>query len=260
MPPQVREDIVPLKTYLAACDGQRAALTEFFSKAIPFLRGTVQQVLQRRKPAAMGLCEDFVQDICAALLAPDTRERPPIERAAMKRYDAERAQIRSFLFVFARSRTIDRLKFEDARRPSTPLIPISDLADWAAVAPQATEQPDWRLALDRLQRHLQSVLSAREQQVLDLILACCPAEKIAARLEISVANVHSITYRLRQTISATWLAAMGEPFPWQCEKKTTKTTEPKPVEPPRDPTHLAEPLSGAAPQNKLISCQGGQEL
>ena len=49
---------------------------------------------------------------------------------------------------------------------------------------------------------LQNVLSDREQQVLDPDLACCPAEKNCCRLEISVANVHSITYRLRQTISA----------------------------------------------------------
>ena len=69
MPPQVREDIVPLKTYqpLATASAPHSAV---FPKPFLSSAGPLQQVLQRHKPAAMGLCEDFVQDICTALLAP----------------------------------------------------------------------------------------------------------------------------------------------------------------------------------------------
>ena len=76
--PKSREDIVPLKTYLAACDGQRAH-SAVFSKAISFPpAGPCSRccnVISRPPwgPVRKTLCRTSVRRP-----GPDTRERPPI--------------------------------------------------------------------------------------------------------------------------------------------------------------------------------------
>ena len=218
MTPPQREALVPLETYQAACSGDPAALKQFFTAALPYIRGVVHGTLSRCRPGALSRRDDYVQDVCVALLAP-SKDKPSVERAAMKRYNPARGPIHAFLFVFSRTRVLDRLKHDDAGGRHTALIPPTELADWAAQAEQQHEKPDWRLPLERLDQHLQSALSPRERQVLELHLAGMLPKQIAAQLEITESNVYAITYRLRHAIAGCWLQVMGESFPMTDDKK-----------------------------------------
>lgn len=219
-----REDIVSQELYAAACAGQPKALREFFDKVIPYIRGVVHHILQRARPEAISKRDDYVNDVCLALVDKNNKVNPPIERAAMKKYDPQRASIRGFLYVFSKSRIIEQLR-KDTKLPVSALIPSDELADWAANTPLSNEQSGWRLALERLDKYLANTLSKRELEVLERTLKGLSVAQTAAELNTTEQNIYAITYRLRKIISNSWSTVMGEPLPRVYDKNFTKKTK-----------------------------------
>lgn len=199
-------DIISLSRFQEACRGEPAAIKEFILQTAPFLRGTVVKVLNKTPFRQMqDRIDDLVQEVFERLLIN--------QRATLKKYDPARASIRTFLYVYTKSRVLEWLRMEAGSPQKYEFMPTDQLAMWASRDPSALEQSVWKHGLQRLEALLQENLSELQLSVLELTLAGKDGEEIAEALGIASGYVFTIRQRNREQIARLWVQAFGEQIP-----------------------------------------------
>ena len=124
------------------------------------------------------------------------------ERAALRKWNpALGRSLRGFLYVFARLRTIDRLRAWAAGMPNTELMELQDLALLSAADPELFERVALNQTLEELNTVLATQLDARQRQLLELTMLEYSGEEIAQAMKITKANVFQIRSRVRISLS-----------------------------------------------------------
>jgi RNA polymerase sigma-70 factor (ECF subfamily) len=181
---------------MAAGDGQ--ALAALYDRHAPLVLGLLARMLGERGEAEEVLQEVFLQA---------WREAP--------RYRTELAPPKGWLLLLARSRALDRLKSEAARRRREEAVGRQQAA--RAVAPVGATRLEGRERRRQVRSALGS-LPAEQRQAIELaFFAGLTHSQISARLGLPLGTVKSRVllgmHKLRQILGAAWTARRASSHP-----------------------------------------------
>ena len=201
-----RPDIVSEELVSAVLRHERFAVNEFGRKVLPLIRGTVHRTLSSCGAGSDTLTEDVTNDVFVLLFTEDCR--------ALRKWKPELGgSLRRFLVVFARMRTLDRLRAHVRGFPKTDLVLVEDLAVLASADPDLFEQTLRRHWLREMWSRLESRLSERQKLLLELTLKDASGADIAEALATTSANVFTLRKRLRETLLQISYEIFGEGLP-----------------------------------------------
>ena len=170
---------------LQCLDGHSWAWDAFVARYAPAILATVQHVLRTySSSASRQTSEDLVQDVFVKLIDKDFR--------LLRTYDSDRASLKTWLTIVARSTTIDSL-----RRKRLSTIPLDSAP---TVTAPAAEPIDTASATQGIPSHL---LTPRQRLVLHLLFDReMSPEEAATLLGIAPQTVrsakHKAIHRLRE--------------------------------------------------------------